>query len=175
MLVQRIAGELQGFRFPGEPPALQVKFTGDLSQFETVHAEATLAGERLRRGDYEMSNLAASYGAGFRSLLSMVSAPRTAGSAGPALFLGRPGEAWMIRRGLAEARALFLDRGSYRHFREQALRLRRLEVRICFHQRFKSLMNGWRIFHVTLSILLLGLIGMHVWISIHVGFKWIWS
>ena len=57
LLVQRIAGELGRFRFPGDPPALQLKFAGDLSQFETVHAEATLQGERLQRGSYEMKNL----------------------------------------------------------------------------------------------------------------------
>lgn len=57
LLVHRIADELRRFNFPGEAPALQVKFAGDLSQFESVHAEATLKGDRLRRGDYEMTNL----------------------------------------------------------------------------------------------------------------------
>lgn len=57
LLVHRIAEELRRFSFPGDAPALQVKFTGDLSQFETVHADATLQGDRLRRGDYEMADL----------------------------------------------------------------------------------------------------------------------
>ena len=57
LLVHRVADELRRFTFPGEEPSLQIKFAGDLSQFETVHAEASLSGERLRRGDYEMSNL----------------------------------------------------------------------------------------------------------------------
>jgi AsmA-like C-terminal region len=57
LLVHRVADELRRFSFPGEGPSLQVKFSGDLSQFETVHAEATLTGDRLRRGDYEISNL----------------------------------------------------------------------------------------------------------------------
>ena len=57
LLVHRVADELRRFAFPGEGPSLQIKFAGDLSQFETVHAEATLSGERLRRGDYEMSSL----------------------------------------------------------------------------------------------------------------------
>ena len=57
LLVQRIAAELRGFTFPGEAPSLQVKFAGDLSQFETVHAEATLSAERLQRGAYEMKDL----------------------------------------------------------------------------------------------------------------------
>src|SRR5881394_4605125 len=57
LLVHRVADELRRFTFPGEGPSLQIKFAGDLSQFETIHAEAALSGERLRRGDYEMSNL----------------------------------------------------------------------------------------------------------------------
>jgi AsmA-like protein len=57
LLVHRVADELRRFSFPGEAPALQVKFTGDLSQFETLHVDATLKGDRLRRGDYEMANL----------------------------------------------------------------------------------------------------------------------
>jgi AsmA-like C-terminal region len=57
LLVHRVADELRRFSFPGEAPSLQVKFAGDLSQFETVHAEATVQGDRVRRGDYEMSGL----------------------------------------------------------------------------------------------------------------------
>src|ERR1700704_7051906 len=57
LLVHRVAEELRRFTFPGEAPALQVKFAGDLSQFESVHAEATLTADRLKRGDYEMANL----------------------------------------------------------------------------------------------------------------------
>ena len=58
MLIQRVADELRRFNFPGEAPTLQVKFSGDLSQFETARAEATLHAERLQRGSYEMKNLA---------------------------------------------------------------------------------------------------------------------
>jgi AsmA-like C-terminal region len=58
MLIQRVADELRRFSFPGEAPSLQVKFSGDLSRFETARAEATLRGDRLQRGSYEMRNLA---------------------------------------------------------------------------------------------------------------------
>ena len=58
MLIQRVADELRRFSFPGEAPELQVKFSGDLSQFETARAEATLHAERLQRGTYEMKDLA---------------------------------------------------------------------------------------------------------------------
>jgi hypothetical protein len=57
LLVHHVADELRRFSFSGEGPSLQLKFAGNLSQFESVHAEATLTGDRLRRGDYEMSNL----------------------------------------------------------------------------------------------------------------------
>jgi hypothetical protein len=57
MLVQRVTDELRRFNFPGEPPSLLVKFSGDLSRFETARAEATLRSDRLRRGPYEMKNL----------------------------------------------------------------------------------------------------------------------
>jgi hypothetical protein len=56
-IVHRIADELRRFSFPGDAPSLQVKFSGDLSQFETVHAEATLKGDRLQRGAYEITGL----------------------------------------------------------------------------------------------------------------------
>src|SRR5437763_11615675 len=59
MLIQRVADELRRFKFPGEAPSLQVKFSGDLSRFETARAEATLHAERLQRGSYEMKSLAA--------------------------------------------------------------------------------------------------------------------
>ena len=58
MLIQRVADELRRFTFPGEAPTLQVKFSGDLSQFEAARAEATLQADRLQRGSYEMKNLA---------------------------------------------------------------------------------------------------------------------
>ncbi len=57
LMVHRIADELRRFSFPDDAPSLQVKFAGDLSQFETVHAEATLKGGRLQRGAYEITDL----------------------------------------------------------------------------------------------------------------------
>lgn len=56
-LIHRTADEIRRFTFSGEPPTLQVKFAGDLSQFETVHAEATLRADRLQRGAYEITNV----------------------------------------------------------------------------------------------------------------------
>jgi thioredoxin reductase/NAD-dependent dihydropyrimidine dehydrogenase PreA subunit len=112
---------------------------------------------------------------GLRKLLELVRPHGEIASSATSLFLGRPGEAWLIRRGIAEARPLFVDPQVHAQFRAQAIQLRRLDVKLHFHGRFKRLMNFWRIFHVTLSVLLLGLIGLHVWISIHLGFKWIWS
>lgn len=53
-LLQRIAGQLQAFNFAGGAPTLQVNFTGDLAEMENARVEATLQGERLQRGAYEI-------------------------------------------------------------------------------------------------------------------------
>ncbi len=52
-LLQNLVTLLQGFRYPGAAPELQVKFSGDLSQLEDAHVEATLRGSRIVRGEYE--------------------------------------------------------------------------------------------------------------------------
>jgi hypothetical protein len=96
LLVHRVADELRRFTFPGEAPALQVKFAGDLSQFEAVHAEATLTGDRLRRGDYEMANLSlAAEWANQRLQINQCSWTDNAGS-----FSGRA--TWSRESGAAE-------------------------------------------------------------------------
>jgi AsmA-like C-terminal region len=56
---QRVVTELQKFSFPAGPPSLQLKFSGDVAEVENARVEATLRGERLQRGSYEISNLSA--------------------------------------------------------------------------------------------------------------------
>ena len=58
-LAQRVLSELQKFSFPAGPPSLQVKFNGDIAELENARVEATLRGERLHRGNYEINNLSA--------------------------------------------------------------------------------------------------------------------
>src|SRR4030095_11944311 len=59
LMAQRVVSELQKFRFPGAPPSLQIKFSGDVAEIEKAHVEATLRGDRLQRGSYEMTYLSA--------------------------------------------------------------------------------------------------------------------
>jgi hypothetical protein len=61
-MLQKMVAELQKFTFPDEAPSLQIKFSGDLAQLENARVEATLRGERSRRGQYEMKDLFASAG-----------------------------------------------------------------------------------------------------------------
>src|SRR5215813_4465545 len=56
---QRVVTELQKFSFPAGPPSLQLKFSGDIAEVEKARVEATLRGERLKRGSYEINNLSA--------------------------------------------------------------------------------------------------------------------
>lgn len=58
-LAQRVVAELQKFSFPAGPPSLQLKFSGDTAELENTRVEATLRGERLQRGSYEINNLSA--------------------------------------------------------------------------------------------------------------------
>ena len=58
-LAERVVTELQKFSFPAGPPSLQLKFSGDIAELENARVEATLRGERLQRGSYEINNLSA--------------------------------------------------------------------------------------------------------------------
>src|SRR5438034_1019128 len=58
-IVRWVVSELQKFNFPAAPPSLQVKFTGDVAEIENARVEATLRGDRLERGNYEIRNLSA--------------------------------------------------------------------------------------------------------------------
>ncbi len=59
LIAQRVVNELQKFRFPGTTPSLQIKFSGDVAEIEKARVEATLRGDRLQRGTYEMKDLSA--------------------------------------------------------------------------------------------------------------------
>jgi len=58
-IAQRVVYELEKFRFPAALPSLQLKFSGDVAEIEKARVEATLSGERLQRGSYEMRDLSA--------------------------------------------------------------------------------------------------------------------
>ncbi|HSH38041.1 MAG TPA: hypothetical protein VK993_04580, partial [Chthoniobacterales bacterium] len=58
-LFQRVVTELGRFNFAGGPPGLQVKFAGDLADLSTTRVDATLQGERIQRGGYEIRKFAA--------------------------------------------------------------------------------------------------------------------
>jgi hypothetical protein len=59
LVAQRVVNEMQKFRFPGALPSLQIKFSGDVAEIEKARVEATLRGDRLQRGGYEMRDLSA--------------------------------------------------------------------------------------------------------------------
>ncbi len=59
MIAQRVLNELEKFQYPAAFPSLQLKFSGDVAEIEKAHVEATLHGDRLQRGGYEMRDLSA--------------------------------------------------------------------------------------------------------------------
>jgi thioredoxin reductase/ferredoxin len=80
-----------------------------------------------------------------------------------------------LRRAVRLLEPWFVDRHAYPAFRAGLLRLQHLDLKLEFHGGFKRLMQAWRVVHVALSIVLVGLIGAHIWLSLHIGFKWLWS
>ena len=59
LIAQRVLNELQKFKFRATAPSLQLKFSGDIAEIEKARIEATLNGDRLQRGSYEMRDLSA--------------------------------------------------------------------------------------------------------------------
>jgi thioredoxin reductase/ferredoxin len=141
---------------------------------EAAEAEAEALRERVGRTVHRLTTAVPIQAEGPSPLVELAEGRPTSASA-PALFFGRPRESRAVRRELSGLRERFHDRGSYQLFREEALRLRQLEVKRAFHARFKRLMRVWRVVHVTLAIAIVPVIGLHVWLSIRLGFKWLWS
>jgi hypothetical protein len=52
-LLQNLVSTMQRFRYPETAPELQVKFSGDLSQLEDAHFEASLRASHIIRDQYE--------------------------------------------------------------------------------------------------------------------------
>ena len=59
LIAHRVLNELQKFKFRATAPSLQLKFSGDIAEIEKARIEATLNGDRLQRGSYEMRDLSA--------------------------------------------------------------------------------------------------------------------
>ena len=55
-LLQTLVTTMQHFRYPESAPELQVKFSGDLSQLEDAHFEASLRASRIVRDQYDARN-----------------------------------------------------------------------------------------------------------------------
>ena len=58
-ILQRVVAELEKLEFSSVPPALQLKFSGDLAELENARLEATLRGDGIRRGKYQIRNFSA--------------------------------------------------------------------------------------------------------------------
>ena len=124
----------------------------------------------LRGGEVDVKRSAA-----LARLTALVEGPGALPASLGELLLRMPAAAWALRRTIRQLEPWFVDHRAFPVFRAQLLDLRRRDVKLHFHRGFKRLMHGWRIFHVTLSVVLVGLIGAHIWISLRIGFKWLWS
>lgn len=55
--LQMLVTQLGLFSFKSDPPHLQIKFSGDLSELETARMDATLRGEGIQRGAHELKSV----------------------------------------------------------------------------------------------------------------------
>jgi dihydropyrimidine dehydrogenase (NAD+) subunit PreT len=141
-------------------------------------AEATQLGQRLTEvaGQIpaEWRQWAAARAPQLMHVLGLLAGGVVARRSLAGMFLRAPGEAIRVRRGLRQARRVFVDRRAHRGFCVAVHRLRRLRTKMQLHRRLKRLMSVWRALHVVLAVVLLALITTHVWVSLRVGFKWLW-
>ncbi len=75
-VIARIFDEIAALKFEGEPPVVNVTFSGDLAEPDQIFVEVAFWGERLRRQNYLLRSLylAASYRAGVLDLKQLQAA-----------------------------------------------------------------------------------------------------
>lgn len=56
-IIERIISELKVTQFEGDPPQLDLRFSGDLAEPEKLFVEAVLRGEKVRRQEYRFENI----------------------------------------------------------------------------------------------------------------------
>ena len=76
---------------------------------------------------------------------------------------------------LARAKHLFPDADRYVTLRQLVSDLGRLRAQVAFYRGLKRLLSGWRMFHVILAVLLVGIIAVHVALSVFLGYRWIFG
>lgn len=74
---------------------------------------------------------------------------------------------------LRAAKRLFADIEGFYVFREAFREYEQLATQTQFYRSLRRLLAGWRAFHVVLSVLLVFVIAVHVWLSIYLGYRWI--
>src|SRR5262249_8483800 len=91
--------------------------------------------------------------------------PETKGSL-IGMLLIKPFSGLGIRLGLRHARDMFMHGSDYRAFRDTYLEALNARSKLAFQHRLKRLMDGWRVFHVVLSIILLLVMAAHIVVSV---------
>ncbi|MBK7860861.1 MAG: NAD(P)-binding domain-containing protein [Archangiaceae bacterium] len=76
---------------------------------------------------------------------------------------------------LRRTRPMFSKKGHYLDFVDAFHRLRLLHVQVGFFHALKRLMSVWRVLHVVLAVVLVGLISAHIALSLYLGYKWVFS
>jgi putative YpdA family bacillithiol system oxidoreductase len=93
----------------------------------------------------------------------------------PGLLLRMP-FAWLRRRALIfGVHGTVHGRQTYHLVYELATEMFKLKGQIAFNQKLQRLLAGWRVFHVSLSVLLVVVITAHIGVAFYLGYRWLWK
>jgi hypothetical protein len=88
-------------------------------------------------------------------------------------LLRHPGERIRLRYQLLRLRVRERGWSHFEEFRTSVLHLEELRNQIRFFQGLKRFLAGWRAFHTVLAIFLVGMIALHIAVSLFLGYRWI--
>ena len=89
------------------------------------------------------------------------------------LFMSLPFNFFRHRAEAKKFHDLFGDQERREKFRDAYFEQIRLRNQIIFYGSLRRLMTGWRVLHISLACMLVVLIGVHIGVSLYLGFGWI--
>jgi hypothetical protein len=129
--------------------------------------------ERDRKSLLELLGDAAQKRSGQRLLDEVKeSKPRVRSLTG--LIVGMPFQ-WSRGRFMVSRVRRAIPRPSYLRLRRLFMEMLALRGQMAFNKKLQGLLSIWRIFHVSLSVLLVFVIAAHISVSVYVGYHWIWK
>ena len=89
------------------------------------------------------------------------------------MFLNMPQNYLKFRKRADAFSKYFDDRAQYQRFRKAYFAQLKTRLQIIFYASLRRTMTIWRLFHVSLACMLVVLVGIHIGVSLYLGFGWV--